>query len=289
MSRMPWRDRAGDFSVFKTLALVLLCLPGLLVAIAYARGTLGPRPLDEAIHETGRWAIRLLLLSLAVTPFRQALRWPDLMTLRRMIGIASFGYVVFHFALFCADKVFDLRVIATEIVLRIYLAIGMVTVLIMLALAATSTDAMLRRLGGRRWRALHRSLYVAAILAIVHQVMQSKVNVDEPTMLAGFFGWLMLYRSVSKGKTPPWYVLAGLTIAMAASTMVIEAAGYAAFSGIDPARILQANIVLIGERPAWYVLGAGLAVTAAVVLRPLIDRMRGIAPRQRRRKAAADA
>jgi sulfoxide reductase heme-binding subunit YedZ len=283
---MPWRDRAGDFSALKTLVFVLLFIPGLLVMADYARGALGPRPTDEAIHETGRWAIRLLLLSLAITPFRQMLRWPDLLTLRRMIGVASFGYVVFHLTLFCADKVFDFKVIATEIVLRIYLAIGMVTLLTLLALTITSTDGMLRRLGGRRWRALHRMVYVAAVLAIVHQVMQSKVNVDEPTMLAGFFGWLMVYRLISKGRMPPWYVLVGLTIAMTAATMVVEAAGYAMFTGIDPKRILQANIVLIGERPAWYVLGAGLVATAAAAARPLIDRARGIEPRQRRRPPA---
>src|SRR4051812_4964158 len=98
--RLPWTDPAGRVVPLKALVLALLCLPVLWVGARYALGMLGARPLDEAIHEIGRWAIRLLLVSLAVTPLRQALRWPRLVTVRRMIGVAAFAYVALHLLLY---------------------------------------------------------------------------------------------------------------------------------------------------------------------------------------------
>src|SRR5215470_12586787 len=92
----PWLDRAGRFAPLRASVFTLLWLPGLFLAWRLAAGQLGARPITEAIHDTGLWAIRLLLISLAVTPLRQLLRWPELIGVRRMIGVAAFTYVAVH-------------------------------------------------------------------------------------------------------------------------------------------------------------------------------------------------
>ena len=154
---------------------------------SYELGTLGPRPLIEAIHQTGLWAIRFLMISLAITPLRRALQWPRLILVRRMVGVAAFGYATLHLALYIVDQAFDWRLVASEIVFRFYLTIGFLALMSLSVLAATSTDGMIRRLGGRRWRRLHQSVYVIAVLALVHYFIQSKLNVAEPMVVAGLF------------------------------------------------------------------------------------------------------
>ena len=141
--------------------LVALFVPGLDLASDYLRGALGGRPLNEIIHATGLWAIRLLLLSLAIAPARRILHAPGLVAVRRMIGVGAFAYAAIHLLFFVVDSGFRLGFVVQEIVLRLYLTIGAATLTILIALAATSTDGMIRRLGGRRWRWLHWSVYPA--------------------------------------------------------------------------------------------------------------------------------
>jgi methionine sulfoxide reductase heme-binding subunit len=147
----PWYDYGGRLSPFKLAVFVALCLPALWVALAYGQGWLGARPLNEAIREIGLWTIRLIFLALAVTPLRQMLQWPQLIIVRRMIGVAAFGYVLAHLFLYTAQQAFDLAVVAREIALRVYLTIGFAALLGLAALAATSTDGLVRRLGGKCW------------------------------------------------------------------------------------------------------------------------------------------
>jgi len=233
---------------------------------------LGGRPLNEIIHITGLWAIRLLLISLAITPLRQILRRSELITIRRMIGVGAFVYALVHFFFFFVDSSFRLGFIVQEIVLRLYLTIGLVTFVALLALAATSTDAMVRRLGGKRWQRLHWLVYPAAVLALVHHMMQTKLNLAEATVYAGLFIWLMGYRLLARGSMPSLLKLGLLTALVAATTVAGEAAGYGLFTGIDWRRVLQANWVLIGERPGWVVLFAGAAITVLAACRPLWTR-----------------
>src|SRR5258708_22341478 len=142
--RLPWLDRRGRFSILKATTLALLAAPGLVNAIRYLANDLGARPLNEAIHATGLWAVRLLLLSLAATPMRQILRLPQLIVVRRMIGVAAFAYAVGHLALYAADQALDPARVGAEIVLRLYLTIGFAAFLLLAALAITSTHGMIR-------------------------------------------------------------------------------------------------------------------------------------------------
>ena len=268
---LPWLDRADRFSPLKSVAFALLFAPGLWLAWRLAAGQLGPRALNELIHQTGLWTIRLLLITLAATPLRQLLRWPQLVTVRRMIGVAAFTYGAAHLAAFAADKAFDLGAVATEIVTRFYLTIGAVALAGLAALAATSTDRMVRRLGGRNWRRLHRLVYAIGILAAVHFFLQSKLNVAEPIVMAGLLSWLLAYRLLPEGRDQPLRRLAqvaGLSLLVGLLTLGGELAYYALAFHADPLRLLAASLSLkAGIRPGWIVLAIGALVTALATLR----------------------
>jgi sulfoxide reductase heme-binding subunit YedZ len=269
---MFWLDAAGRFSFFKCAVCVLLVLPAAFVAWAYGTGALGAEPIEAATHEMGNWALRLVLLSLAVTPARSLLAWPRLMQVRRMVGVAAFAYVLGHLGLYTAEEAFDLAKVAAEIVLRSYLTIGFVALVVLAAMAATSTDGMIRRLGSRRWRRLHALVYPATLLALVHFFMQSKADVSEPWIMTGLFLWLMGWRAVrwldlGSGRLAEWWPMV-LAVLAAVVTAAGEAVYYWLQAGVQPTRLLAAHFMLLpGLRPAWYVLGICLAAALAGALR----------------------
>lgn len=265
---MPWRDRTGAFAPFKALAFAALFLPALLLAWTAWQGALGPKPWQEATREIGTWAIRLLLLSLVVTPARQVLRQPRIAELRRMVGVACVAYAVLHLGLYAGDLAWDWAKVANEIARRIYLTIGFAALLGLGVLAATSTDGMLKRMGGRAWRRLHRCIHPIAVLALVHFTLQSKADVTQPMLMAGVYAWLAGYRlAAPEGGAPGLPVLLGLAVAAAAATAAIEFAWYGLATGIDPWRVLEANLdITFGPRPAVWVGIAGLGIAALRVL-----------------------
>lgn len=270
--KRPWRDYSGRVSGLKAAVFVALFLPGAWTVFAYATGQLGARPLNEAIHEFGLWMLRFLLLSLAVTPARRLLQWPRLILVRRMLGVAAFAYGSIHLSLYAADQAFNLAVIATEIVLRIYLTIGFVALCGLATLAATSTDGMVKRLGPRRWQRLHRLVYGIAVLGLIHYSMQSKLEQWEPIVMDGLFLWLMGWRAVfglaPQTRPVPVWIVGGLSLAAAGLTALGEAAYFWIGMGAPPALVLAANFGWeTGVRPAWVVLAATLALTLAGALR----------------------
>ncbi|MGD8809638.1 MAG: ferric reductase-like transmembrane domain-containing protein [Gammaproteobacteria bacterium] len=275
---MPWTDAAGRFSVLKLAVLILLVAPAALVAVRFAAGDLGARPVNAAVHEIGNWSLRLILISLAVRPARVILQWPRVMQLRRMVGVAAFAYAAVHLLLYVVDENFDLLKVATEIVLRIYLTIGFAALLILTALAVTSTDGMVRRLGGRRWRRLHQLVYAAALLSVIHFFMQTKVDVDEPWVMAGLFAWLMAYRATAwlgkgRGEGAAW-VPAALAVGAGVCTAVGEAVYYVIKLGVSPGMVLAANLDFAGgPRPAWVVAGIAIAFAAIGLARQAHARM----------------
>ena len=276
--KTPWTDRTGKFSPLKAAVLAGLCVPALLLAYNAAvgglapvpAGPLGARPLTAAIHETGDWALRFLVLSLAVTPLRRIAQWPKLILVRRMVGLAALFYGLAHFVLYIADQKWDLVHVASEIVLRFYLTIGFVALLGLSVLGATSTDAMIRRLGGN-WNRLHKIVYGIGILAAVHFFMQTKADVYQATLIAGFFILLMIYRIANwrgLALSSP-IVLAGLAVLGGLATAAAEFAWYGLATGIPPTRVLAANLHFAFQiRPSWWVLAAGLAMAVIAFARP---------------------
>ena len=126
---------------------VLLFAPAGWIVYQAATGMLYPKPVTEMIHRTGDWAVRLVLLSLLVTPLRRFAQWPKLIAVRRMVGVAAFAYAIAHLSLFIVDQKYNFLHVAAEIALRFYLTIGFAAWLGLAALTATSTDAMIKRLG----------------------------------------------------------------------------------------------------------------------------------------------
>lgn len=269
---MPWLDPRGRFSSFKLGVFLLLLVPAALIAWRYASGALGAEPIEAALHQSGDWAIRLLLVSLAVTPARHLLQWPRLLQVRRMVGVAAFAYAAAHLALYVTDEGFNLAKVASEIALRLYLTLGFLAFLFLAAMALTSFDSMIRRLGARRWKLLHRLVYGVAAVAVVHFFMQTKLDATEPWVIAGLLAWLLaarvlIRRGALNGAMGDWWPLA-LGLIASAGTAIGEALYYRALVGVAPGRMLAANLSIeAGIRPACYVLAICLAAALVIALR----------------------
>jgi methionine sulfoxide reductase heme-binding subunit len=261
-----WLDRRGHFSPLRIGTLVLLLLP--LAKAGYDAGAIlhGARPLNDLIHRAGFWALVFLGVTLAVTPFRRIARYGNLIDVRRMLGVGTFCYIAAHLTLFVADQKFDLGKAAYEISHRWYLIIGGTAWLGLAVLAATSTDGMVRRLGGLRWRRLHQIIYAVVLLALIHYFQQTKADVTVPTFAASLVGWLIAYRLLA------WWQGAGAlsTLSLVAMTVVVslltfagEAIGIAIAFHVSPMRVLSVAFDFgAGIRPGWEVLAAGLAAAA---------------------------
>ena len=283
-----WRDRKGQLSPLRIGTLALLVWPAVLAIVDGARGHLGARTWNELIHRSGWWALVLLLLSLAITPLRRSARFGRLIDVRRMIGVASFAYAFVHLSLYVVDQKFDIVKVATEIAVRLYLTIGFVALLGLGALAVTSNDAMVKRLGGINWRRLHQVAYAITILALVHFFQQTKADVTVPILFAGLVVWLMGYRLLARWRgegalTPVWLTILSLGAAILTMlgdffTIVVQAGAPISFllpPYVDPA--FQFDPV----RPAWWVLAAGLVVAVLDLVRGMLAAPRGAAPRMR--------
>lgn len=247
-------------------------------------GSDSARPIYAAIHFTGDWAIRFLMLSLAVTPFRRLWHWPRLVLTRRRIGLAALAYASGHLLLYALDQEFVLSKIASEIALRIYLAIGLVALIGLIALGATSWGGAVKRMGAENWNRLHKLAYVIAGVATLHFFMQSKLDVTEPTLMWGLFvwamGWRLLQRAGDRAVSLVWLI--GLAVAAGLLTALSEALWYGLTTGVDPVRVLKANFTIrLGLRPCWLVLIFGLAAA----LSSLIGARRRGAPRPRAERA----
>jgi sulfoxide reductase heme-binding subunit YedZ len=270
-----WRDRRGRLSILRIATLCLLLWPIVLAIAAVDDIRFAARPINELIHRAGFWALMFVLLTLAVTPLRRIGRFGQLIDIRRMLGVGAFCYAVAHISLYCADQMFDLVKVASEIALRLYLTIGFVALLGLTALAATSTDRMVRRLGGRRWQRLHQAVYAIALLALIHFFQQTKLDEWVPTFVAGLFGWLMGYRvliwSRKTNDEPSPRMLLALTVVVSALTFTFEAIGLGIAFHVSPLMVLQTafdfDFETLDIRPGWLVLAAGLCVVALDIVR----------------------
>lgn len=267
---MPFlREKSGRWSPEKIVAFAGSCVPVFWLTWRAWTGDLSAaRPINDAIHSTGNYAIWLIVASLAITPARRLFNAPKLINMRRTLGVVAFCYAMLHLALYFVQEKYDLLKIASEIVLRIYLTIGFVALVGLIALAATSTDAMIKRLGGERWNRLHKTIYAIAILGIVHFMMQTKVDITESVMAAGFLFWLLGYRLIYRYVGAVGYVSQiMLAVIAAALTAFAEAAWYGVTTGVMWTRVLFANLHLdiwtLTFRPAHWVLIVGLAIALA--------------------------
>jgi sulfoxide reductase heme-binding subunit YedZ len=198
---------ASPIRTFKVVVFSLCLVPlvWLVLALFGVGGlSLGANPIEELIHQLGKWGLKFLLITLAVTPVRKLTGWNWLIRFRRMLGLFAFFYLLLHFLVYAGlDQRFDLAVIFEDIAKRPFITIGMTALLLLLPLAATSTKGMMRRLG-KRWQKLHRLVYIIAILGVWHFYWQVKLDTLEALIYAGILAALLGYRVLVWWRRKRW-------------------------------------------------------------------------------------
>ena len=168
-----------------------------LVVLAYQALThnLGANPIDEITDQTGIWTLRLLLITLAVTPARRLTGWNRLIQLRRMLGLFAFFYGSLHFLTYIwLDQSFVLEDIIADVMERPFITVGFASFALLIPLAVTSTTAMIKRLGGKWWQRLHRLVYAIAIGGVVHYLWLVKADIQQPLLYGSILAVLLVYR-----------------------------------------------------------------------------------------------
>jgi sulfoxide reductase heme-binding subunit YedZ len=176
----------------KAVVFLLALMPLAKLGIGAYFDALGANPIEKITHKTGYWTLTFLLLTLTATPLRRLFGWYWPIRLRRMLGLFAFFYGCLHFMTYLVlDQFFDWESIAKDIIKRPYITVGFPSFLMMIPLAITSTDAMLRRLGGKRWNLLHRLVYLCAVGGVVHYWWLVKKDITEPLIFAVLLGLLL--------------------------------------------------------------------------------------------------
>lgn len=195
------RDSQSFVPALKALVFVLALVPlaRLAVALAFFPDWLGANPAEFITRSLGDWTLRFLLATLAVTPLRVLTGWHWLLRLRRMLGLYAFFYGVVHLSSYVAfDQLFSVPEILRDIAKRPFITVGFTTLVLMIPLAATSTNAMVRRLGAKRWLALHRLVYVIGPLAVLHFWWMVKRDVTQPAIYGLILALLLGYRVLAR-------------------------------------------------------------------------------------------
>lgn len=158
---------------------------------------LGANPVESLEHGFGDWTLRFLLITLAITPLRKLLHLPSLIKFRRMLGLFAFFYGCMHFTIYLwLDQSFNLHSILADVAKRKYITVGFTAFVLLIPLALTSTAGWIRRLGGKRWQALHRLIYVSAICGVIHYLWLVKADIRKPLIYGAILALLLSYRLI---------------------------------------------------------------------------------------------
>jgi len=184
-----------QISIVKVVVFLLCLIPLGQLIVGAVQDTLGANPIEFITRALGTWTLRFLLIGLLVTPLRQLLKAPWLVRLRRMLGLYAFFYGVLHLATYLwLDQSFDWAAIVKDIIKRPFVTAGFAALVLMLPLAITSNKVMIKKLGGQRWTKLHRSVYVVAIIGVIHYWWLVKKDITLPVIYAVLLGILLGYR-----------------------------------------------------------------------------------------------
>ena len=183
---------ARQRSTVKVIVFLLCLIPLARLAWGIWNDTLGANPIEFVIRALGDWALRFVLITLAVTPLRKITGWTWLMTLRRMLGLYAFFYATLHLSTYIwVDQFFDWVAIAKDIIKRPFITVGMLTYTLLVPLAITSNNAMIRRMGGKRWQFLHRAIYIIGALGVLHFWWMVKLDITQPAIYAAVLSVLL--------------------------------------------------------------------------------------------------
>jgi sulfoxide reductase heme-binding subunit YedZ len=188
--------RALLTSKWTKVAVFLVCLdPFGELVWRIIKSELGANPVEFLQHATGDWTLRFLVITLSITPFRKLFKLPDLIRFRRMLGLFAFFYVCLHFLTYLGpDQAFDLSAMWKDVAKRPFITVGFAAFVSLIPLAITSTAGWIRRLGGKRWQLLHRSIYFAAVCGVIHYYWLVKSDVRKPLFYGALVGILLLWR-----------------------------------------------------------------------------------------------
>jgi sulfoxide reductase heme-binding subunit YedZ len=186
-----------EFKFSSVLVFVNSLVPLALLGWDAYHHRLGANPLEFVTRATGTMTLIFLLFTLAVTPLRKLTKWNWLGRQRRQLGLFAFFYGALHFLTYVwFDKFFNLRLIGADLVQRYFIIVGMLSFFLMIPLAVTSTNAMIRRLGGKRWNRLHKLVYVTAIGGVLHSYLLVKADTTKPLLYGAAFAILLGYRLI---------------------------------------------------------------------------------------------
>ncbi|MGH9744299.1 MAG: sulfite oxidase heme-binding subunit YedZ [Candidatus Acidiferrum sp.] len=199
----------------------LLCLvPFSILVWELLTSSLGPNPVETLQHTTGDWTLRLLVITLCVTPLRKLLKLPELIRFRRMLGLFAFFYACLHFLTYLGpDQNFSLAAMWKDVFKRPFITVGFTAFVLLIPLALTSTAASIRRLGGRRWQMLHRLIYVSAVCGVIHYYWMVKSAVLRPLTYGAIVAVLLLWR------LGDWLIRRGRSATASANTQRASANG----------------------------------------------------------------
>ena len=179
----------------KVLVFLVSLAPLGFIALPFLRGAIPPNPVEFIQHATGDWTLRFLISTLCITPFRKIFNLPELIRFRRMLGLFAFFYVCLHFTTYIwFDQSFDLSAIWKDVAKRRYITVGFLGFVLLTPLALTSTAASIRWLGGKRWQALHRLIYITAVAGVIHYYWLVKSAVLRPLTYGAIVAVLLAWR-----------------------------------------------------------------------------------------------
>ena len=272
LSIMPWlpfTDRAGRVSAFKLAVFIACCAPAAWMAYRWGAGLLSPKPVTDILRETGDWALRFLVASLAITPLRHATRWNRVYTVRRMLGLTALFYTLAHLGFWFGHENFRWLHILYEAFFRTYLVIGVIATAIMAILGITSNDASVKRLGAAGWNRLHWWVYPAALASLVHYFMLIRLDATQAALMGGLCTLFAGFRFLRKVKVDFGVLdLIALALLAALATAAIEIGYYAFATGANASRLVGAHLDFTYQvRPAWWVFAAGLFMAFARLVR----------------------
>ena len=191
-----------DVKFHKTLIFINSLVPLALLVWDACRGNTGANPVEFFLRTTGVLTLVFLLITLAVTPLRKIFGWNNLIKFRRMLGLFAFFYGFLHLITYGVfDKSFDFPAIAADVWQRPFIAVGMLAFFLLVPLAITSTNGMIKRLGGKNWARLHRLTYAVAFLGVIHFWMIVKSDIFYPALFGVVLGGLLAYRLVKSDRS----------------------------------------------------------------------------------------
>ncbi|MCF8480263.1 MAG: sulfoxide reductase heme-binding subunit YedZ [Rhodospirillum sp.] len=195
-----------DREVLARVGTVLLCgAPLVWQVVLLFSGGLGANPIEALTRNLGEWGLILLLVGLSLSPLRRAFGWTMALRRRRMVGLFAFFYICLHLLSYVGlDQFFHWPTIWADIIKRIYITVGFGAFLLLVPLAVTSTHRWVKRLTYRRWKVLHRLVYPAALLGVVHYWLMVKADITEPVIFAGILAALLGTRLLPKGSLEHW-------------------------------------------------------------------------------------